>query len=60
MALFFDYYIILVSDWSIVRSQYTPPRSMSPLMEREMAEDFWTLDETSRRVTTDFTALLTP
>ena len=27
MALFFDYYIILASDWSIVRSQYTPSRS---------------------------------
>ena len=27
MALFFDYYIILASDWSIVRSQYTPSQS---------------------------------
>ena len=62
MALFFDYYIILASDWSIVRSQYTPSRSTSvasPLMERQMAEEFWTLDVTSRRLT-DFTAALTP
>ena len=30
MALFFDYYITLVSDWSIVWSQYTPPDRRHP------------------------------
>ena len=30
MALFFDYYITLVSDWSIVWSQYTPPDRCHP------------------------------
>ena len=63
MALLFAYYIILASDWSIVRSQYT-------LSEIDVTTDgkrdggdssaTWTLDETSRRVTTDFTAALTP
>ena len=65
MALFFDYYITLVSDWSIARSQYTPPPppkiDVTPIGERDGGGVLHFRWKASRRsMTTDFTAALTP
>ena len=58
-------YITLVSDWSIVRSQYTPPPppqiDVTPDGERDGGGVLHFRWEASRRsMTTDFTAALTP
>ena len=67
MALFFDYYITLISDWSIVRSQYPPsppppPQiNVTPDGERDGERVLHFRWKASRRsMTTDFTAALTP
>ena len=64
MALFFDYYITLVSDWSIARSHYNPPPpkiDVTPDGGRDGGGVLHFRWKASRRsMTTDFTSALTP